>query len=62
LFKIITKKCKKLVTEMVFISKLAFDQRFLNKKTGHLDRSVIILFLLIVKNSVYLAIRNKYSP
>ena len=34
---------------MVFISKLAFDQRFLNKKTGHLDRSVIILFLLIVK-------------
>ena len=53
---------QKLVTEMVFISKLAFDQRFLNKKTGHLDRSVIILFLLIVKNSVYLAIRNKYSP
>ena len=34
---------------MVFISKLAFDQRFLNKKTGHLDRSVTILFLLIVK-------------
>ena len=34
---------------MVFISKLAFDQRFFNKKTGHLDRYVIILFLLIVK-------------
>ena len=54
---------QKLVTEMVFISKLAFDQRFLNKKTGHLGRSVIILFLLIVKkSSIYLAIRNKYSP